>query len=143
MMKPVLYEKEQYTITTDPEKLNVDAVCALLHETHWAKNRPRSVIVRSLKNSLCFSLFDWTHQIGLARVVTDYATHAYLCDVIIAPEYRGKDLGTWLISCILKHPDLQRLRRISLLTSTAQSFYSRFGFQTLEHPENYMELFHE
>ena len=90
MMKPVLYEKEQYTITTDPEKLDVDAVCTLLHETYWAKNRSRSVIIHSLEHSLCFSLFDWTHQIGLARVVTDYATHAYLCDVVIAPEYPAK-----------------------------------------------------
>jgi ribosomal protein S18 acetylase RimI-like enzyme len=141
MMKPFISQNGRYTITTDPEKLDVETVCALLHDTYWAKTRPSDIIVRSLEHSLCFSLFDLTRQIGLARVVTDYATHAYLCDVVIAPEYRGKDLGTWLIACVLKHPDLAGLRRISLLTSSAQSFYKRFGFQNLDHPENYMELF--
>jgi GNAT superfamily N-acetyltransferase len=137
----MLLTKGQYSITTDPEKIDLDAVHAFLSRSFWAEGIPKDTVARSLVNSLCFGLFDGAHQIGLARVVTDRATYAYLCDVYVLESHRGHGLGKWLIEAVMAHTDLQGLRRFQLVTRDAHGLYSRYGFATPAHPERHMEIF--
>jgi N-acetylglutamate synthase-like GNAT family acetyltransferase len=141
MYQIIDYKKDDFEITTDFEKLDIDGVCSLLGQSYWANARKKDVIIKSLENSLCFSLFHKNKQIGLVRVVTDCATFAYLCDVIIDEDYRHKGLGVWFLECVFKHPDLQNLRRLCLATKDAHEFYKKFGFEKLSNPERFMEVF--
>ena len=141
MYQAVSYEKDDFYVTTDFKNIDIDAVCLLLSKSYWASSRPRDVIIKSLENSLCFSLFHKDKQIGFVRVITDCATFAYLCDVIIDENYRNNGLGKWFVECMFKHPDLQNLRRWCLITRDAQEFYKKFGFNSLSNPERYMEIF--
>jgi GNAT superfamily N-acetyltransferase len=131
----------QYSITTDPQKLDVDAIHAYLSRSFWAEGIPKDIVARSLANSLCFGLFDDAAQVGLARVVTDRATYAYLCDVYVLESHRTRGLGKWLIETVMAHPDLQGLRRFQLVTRDAHGLYSRHGFAAPAHPERHMEIF--
>jgi GNAT superfamily N-acetyltransferase len=128
------------SISTDPRRLDVDAIHAYLTRSYWAAGIPRHLVEKSLAASLCFGLFDAERQIGLARVVTDRATFAYLCDVYVLEEYRGRGLGKWLMQAVVAHPDLQGLRRFVLLTRDAHGLYAQFGFTPLTTPERYMEI---
>jgi GNAT superfamily N-acetyltransferase len=138
MEKVVCYRQGDFLITTDPRKINKEAVCSFLAKTYWARWRPKEVIIRSLEHSLCFSLFYQKQQIGLGRAVTDYATFAYLCDLYVDEQFRGQGLGTWLLECILDHPELKDVNWC-LLTGTAHDFYRQFGFRSLRKPQHYME----
>jgi GNAT superfamily N-acetyltransferase len=129
----------RFTISTDPARLDVDAIHAYLSRSYWAAGRPREVVARSLTGSLCFGLYDGERQIGFARAITDRATYAYLADVYILEEYRGHGLGEWLIETVVSHPDLQGLRRFGLVTQDAHGLYRKFGFAELTHPERHME----
>jgi N-acetylglutamate synthase-like GNAT family acetyltransferase len=133
------YTKETFTVSTDRSKIDLNKVCDFLARSYWANNRKRETIMKSIEHSLCFSLFDGNEQIGFARVITDGATFAYLCDVFIDENYRGKKLGTWLLQCILEHPDVTGVRRFCLVTKDAHEFYKPFGFTPLQEPERYME----
>ena len=133
------FRRDSFLVTADATRLDLDAACALLNATYWAKGRSRELIERSFRHSLCFSLFDGERQIGLIRVITDYAVFAYLCDVVIDPAYRGRGLGQWMLSCVLAYPDLRGLRRWCLLTSDAQTFYQKAGFGYIDDPKRYME----
>lgn len=135
------YTKGDFTVTNDSKRVDLDAVFSLLAQTYWANSREKDVVIRSLENSLCFSLFHKEKQIGMIRVITDCATFAYLCDVIISEEYRKNGLGGWFLSCVFKHPDLQNLRRWILATRDAHGFYKKFGFNSLNTPERFMERF--
>ena len=131
----------QYSISTDAETLDVDAVHAFLTRSFWAKGISRELVAKSMAHSLCFGLFDESTQVGFARVVTDRATYAYLCDVYVLESHRGLGLGKWLIETVMGHPDLQGLRRFQLVTRDAHSLYARHGFEGLGEPERYMEIF--
>jgi GNAT superfamily N-acetyltransferase len=135
------YRNGQYWITTDPQKLDLDAIHAYLSRSFWAEGIPKDTVAKAIANSLCFGLFDGGEQIGLARVVTDRATFAYLCDVYILETHRGRGLGKWLIETVMAHPDLQGLRRFQLVTRDAHGLYSRHGFVTPLDPERHMEIF--
>jgi hypothetical protein len=137
------FQRGNYTIYTDPAKLNVEKVHRFLSEyTYWAKNRTLETVRKSMENSLCFGIFFQDNQIGFARVVTDSATFAWLCDVIIVPEHRGAGLGKWMVECIVNHPDLVGIRRIVLATNDAHSLYEKYGgFKQLADPERWMEKF--
>ena len=132
---------ENFLISTDPARLDVDAICDFLTRAYWAKGRPRGRTERALANSLVFGVYDSDRQIGLARVITDYSIFAYLCDVFIHEDYRGHGLGQWLMQTILDHPDLREIRRWTLATDDAHGLYRQFGFDTLSHPENWMQRF--
>ena len=107
--------------------------CWLRRQEHWAAGIPRELLARAIEHSLCFGLYDPDGaEVGLARVVTDYATFAYLCDVYILEDHRGKALGKWLMECVTGHPALQGLRRFSLATRDAHGLYRRFGFEIKE-----------
>jgi GNAT superfamily N-acetyltransferase len=135
------YRKGQYSITTDPRRLDIDAIHAFLSRSFWAEGIPKETVAKSIANSLCFGLFDGADQVGLARVVTDRATFAYLCDVYVLETHRGLGLGKWLMDVVMAHPDLQGLRRFHLVTRDAHSLYSRHGFEPPQHPERHMEIF--
>jgi N-acetylglutamate synthase-like GNAT family acetyltransferase len=134
----------QYTISTDPARIDLAAVKRLLDTSYWAAGTPLETVRRCVENSLTFGVYDDStltpRQIGVARVITDRSTFAYLSDVIIDESHRGQGLSKWLVETILSHPDLQNLRRICLLTKDAQSLYARYGFKHLDDPAWYMEL---
>jgi GNAT superfamily N-acetyltransferase len=113
----------------------------MLSRAYWAKGRTPEVIARYLQHSLAFGLYDGERQIGLARIISDYTTFAYLCDVIIHEEYRGRGLSKWLMETIHSHPDLQGLHRWALITSDAHGLYQQFGWSLLANPERWMEKF--
>jgi N-acetylglutamate synthase-like GNAT family acetyltransferase len=125
---PVEFRRDAFLITTDRDRMDPDAVLALLRTTHWAGGLSREVLQRAIANSVCFGLFERETLIGFGRAVTDLATYAYWTDVVIAPEYRHQGLGRWLSQCMLAHPGLQGLRRVALLTRDAADLYARVGF---------------
>jgi GNAT superfamily N-acetyltransferase len=132
--------KGQFIISTDPKRLDLDAICDFLTRAYWAMGRPRERTERACANSLVFGLYDGEKQIGLARVVSDYAVFAYLCDVFIHEDYRAHGLGKWLIETVMRHPDLQGLRRWTLATSDAHGLYRQFGWDDLQNPDKWMEI---
>ncbi|WP_233414600.1 GNAT family N-acetyltransferase [Thermaerobacillus caldiproteolyticus] len=137
------YIQEPFTLSTDQTKIQIDRVCEFLAQSYWVKTRGRDTIIKSIEHSLCFSLFHEQTQIGFARVITDRATFAYLCDVFVDEAYRGKGLGKWMLQCLLQHPDLINIRRVLLATQDAHGLYRQFGFQSLQEPERFMEKLHE
>jgi ribosomal protein S18 acetylase RimI-like enzyme len=132
--------REGFSVSTDPARLDLDAVHAFLSSSYWAEGIPRDLLARALRNSLCFGLYEGERQVGLARVITDGATFAYLCDVYVLPEWRGRGLGVWLMEAVMEHPDLQGLRRFSLVTRDAHALYRRFGFEEIANPGSHMEI---
>ena len=137
---PVEFLREGYLVSTDRARLDLAAVLAMLHATHWGGDLTSDVLGRAAANSLCFGLYQGTTTLGFARVITDLATYGYLTDVVIDESYRGQGLGEWLVECILAHPDLQRLRRLALLTRDSPDLYARFGFVPGAGAQSYMEL---
>ncbi len=129
----------EFEISTDPARIDVDAVHRFLTASYWAKGIPLETVQRSISNSLCFGIYRGTEQAGFARVITDRATLAYLADVFVFEPFRGRGLSKWLMQCILAHPELQGLRRWSLVTRDAHKLYQRFGFHELKAPERWME----
>ena len=135
------YKHDKFIISDDPSRLDIDVICEFLSRSYWANKRPRDAIEKSIQHSLNFGVYDGERQIGFARVVTDRAVFAYLCDVFIHEEYRGQALGKWMMQCILAHPDLQGLRRWCLLTQDAHGLYEQFGFTELNDPSRWMEKY--
>jgi GNAT superfamily N-acetyltransferase len=133
------WKRDQLLISTNPAKLDVDAIHAFLTRAYWCEGIPRNLVERAVRHSLCFGLFDGVAQVGLARVVTDYTVFAYLCDVYVLESHRNRGLGKWLIECVMAHPQLQGLRRFNLATRDAHRLYAQFGFQPLRQPEAHME----
>ena len=140
MLRPLETRQGEYLISTDPARLDRAAVHAFLSNVYWCQGIPRAVLDKALANSLCFGLYHREReQVGLSRVVTDYATYAYLCDVYVLEAYRGKGLGHWMVECVMTHPELQDLRRFTLATRDAHAVYANFGFATPKAPERQME----
>jgi ribosomal protein S18 acetylase RimI-like enzyme len=117
----------EYLLTDDSARVDIGMVCLLLWTTYWAQGRSRDIIEKCLSHSLNFSLLHQGGQVGFSRVITDYTTHGYLCDVILAPEHRGKGIGKWMLGNILEHPKLLTVR-MDLFTRDAQELYRKFGF---------------
>jgi len=136
----VEWTRDNFTVTDDRARLDRDVISRFLSCSYWAKNIPAATVDKSLDNSLCFTLLDGARQVGFARVVSDRATFAYLGDVFVLPEYRGRGLGKWLISCVTSHPELRGLRRWMLATRDAHDLYREFGFTPLKDPARFMEL---
>ena len=141
-MKITEYSFGDYFLTTDKSKLDLVAIHDFLSKhSGWSDNIPFDTVKTSIENSLNFGLFHKDKQIGFARVISDYATIAYLGDVYVLDDYRGQGLSKKLMEGIMSHPNLQGLRRWILLTSTADWLYEKYGFTKLPKPEVYMELF--
>jgi GNAT superfamily N-acetyltransferase len=142
MIKTQEYTNGNFIISTDPARLDVAVIHQYLaEESYWAQNIPRELVALAIAGSLNFGLYaSGGKQIGFARVITDYATFAYLCDVFVLPDYRGQGLSKWLMTCVMAHPDLQNLRRFMLMTRDAHSLYTRFGFTPVKEPANCLEI---
>lgn len=132
--------KNQFTITTEKEKFDVEFIHSFLTRSYWAEGISKEVIKRSIEGALCFSLFENDKQIGFARTITDKATFAYLADVFIIEEYRGRGLSKWLMEVIMSHPSLQGLRRMMLATKDAHGLYEKFGFTALNNVDRWMQI---
>lgn len=132
--------RDDLLLSTDRTRIDQRAVLEMLHGSHWGGAVTADILARSIENSLCVGVYDGGRQLGFARAVTDLATFAYLTDVIVADDARGGGIGSWMIEAILAHPDMQGLRRVSLLTRDAQRLYERFGFSTRMATSTYMEL---
>lgn len=133
----------EFTLSTDPGRLDITFIHQFLSQhCYWALGRSYETVERSIQNSLCFGVYLGQPMVGFARVVTDYATFAWLCDVFIVPEQRGKGLSKWLVASIVDYPELKDLRRMMLATRDAHVLYQRYGnFQSLRAPERWMERF--
>lgn len=144
-MTPVMpyHEKnhEGYLISDDRSRLNASVIHKYLgEESYWSRGIPRSTLDIALANSLCIGVYSKEgYQVGLARVITDRATYAWLCDVFILPTHQKHGLGKALIAAVMSHPDLQGLRRLALATADAHGLYAQFGFTPLDNPSRHME----
>lgn len=131
-----------YEVSTDKTRLDIDLIHNFLsNESYWAKNIPRDVVERSIEHALCFGAYDRGGQVGFARVITDFAVFAYVADVFVLPEHRGKGVSKRIMEAIRGHAALQNLRRWHLLTRDAHALYRQFGFHELEAPLRHMEMF--
>jgi N-acetylglutamate synthase-like GNAT family acetyltransferase len=142
-MKIITVTKNDFTITTDKIKLNLNVIHNFLaNESSWSKNIPFEKVKSCIENSLNFGLFHKENQIGYARVISDYTTIAYLGDVFVVSNYRGQGLSKWLMEQVMAHPNLQGLRRWVLCTADAHELYKKYGWTSLAKPELYMERWH-
>ena len=140
MVTDLEYHRDGFSISTDRSKLDVGAVHEYLSaRSYWAQGRSLDVVRKSIEHSLCFGVYEGRELVGFARVVTDYVTFAWLCDVFILESHRGQGLGKWLIACVVAHPDLRGLKNLLLATRDAHELYHRYGgFEGLEKPEKWM-----
>jgi GNAT superfamily N-acetyltransferase len=134
------YQKNGFVVSTNRERLDIELIHNFLTNCYWAKGIPRETVARSIENSLCFGVYAQQKQIGFARVISDFATYAYIGDVFVLESHRGHGLGKWIMECIMRHPRLQGLRRWSLVTRDGHGLYAQFGFTPLKNPAGYMEL---
>jgi len=134
------WQRGDYTISTDDARLDIQTIHDFIaNHSYWGQGRAVEVVQRALDHSLNFGVYLGKHQVGFARVVTDYATFAWVADVFVLTEHRGQGLSKWLMEIILAHPQLQGFRRWVLATKDAHSLYERFGFIPLHRPERWME----
>lgn len=132
--------ESEIEISTDQARLDIDVIHGFLQTSYWAQGRKRSVVERSIRNSLCFGVYVGGQQVAFARVVSDRAVFAYLMDVFVVPEYRGRGISKALMHAVLDHPDLQNLRVFLLGTQDAHGLYKQFGFRALAQPEIWMSI---
>ncbi|MDB5135180.1 MAG: family N-acetyltransferase [Mucilaginibacter sp.] len=142
MMNDNAFLEKGFIISTDKNLVDFDVVYNYLNnESYWAKGIPAENVKKAIENSICFGIYKQGKQAGFARVVTDKATFAYICDVFIVTDHRRLGLSKWLMQTIKEHPELQGLRRWLLATADAHSLYAQFGFTTISRPESWMEIF--
>jgi hypothetical protein len=138
------WHRPPYTVSDDPARLDLDVVHAYLARSYWAAGIPRALVARSLAHSLCLGLYrregERAPQVGFARAISDRATFAYLSDVFVLEEERGRGLGRFLVECLRAHPELQGLRRWMLVTQDAQGLYARLGWRLAARPGDVMEI---
>jgi GNAT superfamily N-acetyltransferase len=132
--------RESYSISDDPSRLDRGAIHRFLAGSYWAKDIPREVVDRSIESSLPFGLYDREALVGFARVITDFATFAYVADVFVLESHRGRGLALWLMETVRAHPRLQGIRRWNLVTRDAHALYRKAGFRDAENPSRYMEI---
>ena len=132
--------KGEYTASAEREDQQLGRIHAYLSRSYWAKGIPLEKVATSIQNSLCVGVFLKGEQVGFSRVVTDRTTFAYLCDVYVLEEHRGRGLASWMMRIIRAHPDLQGLRRFLLATRDAHELYRRHGFAAVKRPESLMEI---
>ncbi|MBT2771854.1 GNAT family N-acetyltransferase [Halomonas sp. ISL-60] len=121
------WRKDNYLITDDTSKVQLDVVHRLLAATYWGDRRPREIVERMVAGSICFSLYRGTTQIGFGRAVTDSATFTWVADIVVESEYRGTGLGQWMMECLVTHPSVKGTQMV-LQTRDAQGLYEKFGF---------------
>jgi GNAT superfamily N-acetyltransferase len=141
MMNDNAFLDKGYMISTDKSLIDFDTLHRYLDaESYWAKGVPVQTMRKAIENSMCFGIYKNEKMAGFARVVTDKATFAYICDVFVLSDHKRLGLSKWLMQSIIQHPELQGLRRWSLATADAHGLYAQFGFSKLARPENWMEI---
>lgn len=120
---------KEFIISSDKSMIRLEDVFEMLKKSYWAAARSKEIIIKSIENSFCFGVYHKNKQIGFARMITDYATYAYLCDVIIDEEYRGQGIGKALVGYIMEKPELEDVRSMWLSTSDAHKLYEKYGFE--------------
>ena len=139
-MKIQQWQHGDFLCTTDKSKLQVEVIHEFLsNRSYWAKGRTMDQVIRSIEHSSCFGVFKHDHQVGFARVISDFTIYAYLLDVFILEHDRGNGLGKFLMDCIMQYPELQNIKRWMLGTEDAHGLYQRYGFTALKKVENHME----
>jgi N-acetylglutamate synthase-like GNAT family acetyltransferase len=138
-------QQDNILISTDKSKLQLDIIHDYLSKkSYWAEGIPKETVQKSIENSLSFGIYlqqeNELIQVGFCRIISDLATYAYLADVFVLEEHRGKGISKLLMETILKHPDLQGLRRWVLATADAHGLYAQYGFTSLDKPENFMQI---
>lgn len=133
------YNRDEFTISTDAARLDLNIIHQFLTTSYWAAGIPPDVVKRSIEHSLAFGVYHQDRQVGFARIITDYATFAYLADVFVIEAYRGRGLARWLVEVIVAHPDLQGLRRWMLATRDAHALYGKVGFVGIKSADRWME----
>jgi GNAT superfamily N-acetyltransferase len=134
------FRNEGFLITTARERLDVAMIHEFLTASSWAKGISRETVEHALKTSFCFGVYEGERQVGFARVITDFATFAYICDFFIMESHRGRGLAKWLISSILECPEIHRLQRTCIVTAEAHGLYRQMGFMGVQRPDAYLEL---
>jgi GNAT superfamily N-acetyltransferase len=134
------FRQNEFVISTDRERLDVGMVHVFLTTSPWAKGISRETVERALQTSFCFGVYQGKQQIGFARVITDFATFAYVCDFFISESHRGRGLAKWLISSILECPEIKLLQRTCIVTAEAHGLYRQMGFMSAQRPDAYLEL---
>jgi GNAT superfamily N-acetyltransferase len=135
------WQRGAYSISTDKTRLDIDLIHGFLHTSYWAVGRSVETVRRSIENSIPFGVYRGDQQIGFARVITDYATFAWIADVFILDSFRGQGLAKLVMEVIISHPGLQGFRRWVLATRDAHELYRKFGFTELKLPERWMERY--
>jgi GNAT superfamily N-acetyltransferase len=133
------YQRGEFVISTEKSRLDIEVIHRFLDTSYWAAGRSAETISRSIEHSVSFGIYKGDQQVGFARVITDYATFAWIADVFILDAFQGQGLGKWLMEVIIAHPELQGFRRWVLATKDAHEMYRRFGFVELKRPERWME----
>jgi GNAT superfamily N-acetyltransferase len=136
---PMEIRNEPFLLSDDPARLDLDAICGFLSQTYWAKHRPRELVAKSIRHSVCVGVYHDDRQVAFARAITDRATFAYLADVFVLEPYRRRGLARWMVESLLAHPELKHLRRWCLLTRDAHALYRPFGFGEPQQMEDHME----
>ena len=131
----------EFEISTEPSRLDLEVIHGFLRTSYWAEGRPRAVVERAIEHSLCFGVYLEGRQVAFARVVSDRAVFAYLMDVFVIPEFRGRGISKTLMRAVLDHPELQGLRVFLLGTRDAHGLYAKFGFRPLEEPSRWMAIY--
>lgn len=131
---------QNFTISTNKAQLDIPMIYDFLCQSYWAKNLALGTLLKAIENSLCVGIYDQKKQVGFLRVVTDYATFAYVSDVFVLENYRGRGLGKKMIDFCLNHPELSNLRQWLLLTKDAHEFYQKCGFKQVENAERFMSM---
>jgi GNAT superfamily N-acetyltransferase len=139
--EPRAWSRPPFEISTDPARLDLDVIHHYLsQESYWARNIPRDLVAKAMAYSRCYGIYEGPSQVGFGRLVTDYATFAYVGDIFVLADHRGKGLSKWLVECMLSDPDVQGLRNWTLYTKDAQRLYARYGFQPPADPRSVMTI---
>jgi len=133
------WTRDGFELSTDHARMDLDTVHGFISHSYWGQGRTREVMERAMANAICFGVFKDGVQVAFARVVTDKAVFAYLADVFVHPDWRGRGLSKWMMEAVEAHPDLQDIRRFLLVTRDAHGLYQQFGFGSPHHPETHME----
>lgn len=138
------YQRGDFTVSTNRDLLDVEVIHTFLSkEAYWSRGIPKELLLKSIRNSLCFGLYEREQQIGFARVITDYATYAAIYDVFVLKAYRNRGLGQWLMECLVSCPALQGLRSLTLGTADAHGFYKKVGFKIVGACPDQMQILYD
>jgi N-acetylglutamate synthase-like GNAT family acetyltransferase len=137
------YQKNGFTISTNPDLLDIDVIHDFVTKSYWARGIPKELVIKSIRHSFCFGLYDQGIQIGFARLISDYTTEAKLCEIFIVEPYQGRGLGKWLIESVISCPKLQGIRTLSLGTRDGHEFYKKVGFHVVGECPNRMQILYK